>query len=57
MSRADQQLFYGSYTNIRVPYLPRDAAWRLITNPTEDFMLDYEREAVERIIDVTGGQP
>ena len=57
MSRDYQQPFYGSYENIRVSYLSHDAAWRLITHPTDDFELNYEREAVERIITETGGQP
>jgi AAA+ ATPase superfamily predicted ATPase len=57
MSRDYQQPFYGSYENIPVSYLSYDAAWRLITNPTEDFVLNYEPEAIEQIIAVTGGQP
>lgn len=57
MSRDYQQPFYGSYTNIRVSYLPHDDAWRLITNPTPDFTLNYVHDAVERIIAETGGQP
>ena len=57
MSRDYAQPFYGSYTNIKVSYLPHQEAWRLITNPNEDFPLNYEPEAVERIITETGGQP
>ncbi len=57
MSRDYQQPFYGSYENMRVSYLAHDDAWRLITNPTGDFGLNYEPEAVERIIVETGGQP
>jgi hypothetical protein len=57
MSRDYQQPFYGSYTNIRVSYLSPEAAWQLVTNPVETFQLNYEREAVEWIIAVTGGQP
>ncbi len=57
MSRDYAQPFYGSYTNIKVSYLPHQEAWRLITNPNEDFPLNYEPEAVERIIAETGGQP
>jgi hypothetical protein len=57
MSRDYQQPFYGSYENIRVSYLAHDDAWKLITNPTPDFSLNYERAAVERIISETGGQP
>ena len=57
MSRDYQQPFYGSYENIRVSYLAHDDAWRLITNPTSDFDLNYEPEVVERIIAETGRQP
>jgi len=57
MSRDYQQPFYGSYENIGVSYLAPKDAWRLITNPTDDFVLNYEPYAVERIIAETGGQP
>jgi AAA+ ATPase superfamily predicted ATPase len=57
MSRDYQQPFYGSYENIRVSYLARKDAWRLIANPTDEFVLNYEPEAVERVITETGGQP
>jgi AAA+ ATPase superfamily predicted ATPase len=57
MSRDYQQPFYGSYENIRVSYLACKDAWRLIANPTDDFALNYEPEAIERIVAETGGQP
>jgi AAA+ ATPase superfamily predicted ATPase len=57
MSRDYQQPFYGSYENIRVSYLDHKDAWRLIANPAEGFVLNYEPEAVERIVAETGGQP
>jgi hypothetical protein len=57
MSRDYQQPFYGSYENIPVSNLSHSAARRLITNPTEKFVLNYEPEAVEQVIAVTGGQP
>jgi hypothetical protein len=57
MSRDYQQPFYGSYENIRVSYLGHNEAWRLIANPSDDFALNYEPEAIERIIAETGGQP
>jgi len=57
MSRDYQQPFYGSYENIRVSYLSHGDAWRLIANPTDGFTLNYEPEAIERIIAETGGQP
>jgi hypothetical protein len=57
MSRDYQQPFYGSYENIGVTYLAPKDAWRLITNPTDDFVLNYEPAAAERIVAETGGQP
>jgi hypothetical protein len=57
MSRDYQQPFYGSYENIRVSYLTHREARRLIANPTDAFVLNYEPEAIERIIAQTGGQP
>jgi hypothetical protein len=57
MSRDYQQPFYGSYENISVSCLAHKDAWRLITNPTDDFVLNYEPAAVECIIAETGGQP
>ncbi len=57
MSREYQEPFYGSYVNIRVSYLSREAAGRLITNPTSDFQVDYDSDVVDRIIEETRGQP
>jgi CRP-like cAMP-binding protein len=48
---------FGSVKTIAVSFLSYDAAWRLITQPVPDFVLDYEPEAVERIISLTKGQP
>jgi len=48
---------YGSVTAVPVSFLTHDAAWRLITQPTPDFSLDYDTDAVERIIALTHGQP
>jgi hypothetical protein len=42
---------------IKVGYLDHDASYELITNPWEDFPLNYDREAVEKIFEVTCGQP
>ncbi|MBI5715623.1 MAG: ATP-binding protein [Chloroflexi bacterium] len=42
---------------IKVGYLNYDASYELITNPWEDFPLNYDRQAVEKIIEVTCGQP
>jgi hypothetical protein len=57
MSREYQEPFYGSYVNICVSYLNREAAHRLITNPIPDFQVDYDPDVVERIIAETHGQP
>jgi AAA+ ATPase superfamily predicted ATPase len=48
---------YGSVTAVPVSFLTHDAAWRLITQPTPDFPLDYDADLVERIIALTHGQP
>lgn len=48
---------YGSVTAIRVSFLPTAAATKLITQPTDDFPIDYDLGAVERIIALTHGQP
>jgi len=48
---------FGSVTTIPVSFLGHAAAWRLITQPTRDFPLDYDADAVERIITLTHGQP
>ncbi|MGK7901121.1 MAG: hypothetical protein AB4352_06850 [Hormoscilla sp.] len=48
---------YSSVRAIRVSFLPRPAAIRLITQPTDDFPLDYDSDAVEQIIQLTNGQP
>jgi CRP-like cAMP-binding protein len=48
---------FGSVKAIPVSFLSHEAAWRLITQPTPDFGLDYDPEAVERVISLTHGQP
>ncbi|HMQ53090.1 MAG TPA: cyclic nucleotide-binding domain-containing protein [Anaerolineae bacterium] len=48
---------FASVKAIPVSFLSRDAAWKLITQPTPDFELDYDAKAVERIITLTRGQP
>ena len=49
--------FWSSVTLVQVSYLKRDDAARLITSPSEDFPVDYDTDAVERILDATHGQP
>jgi hypothetical protein len=41
---------FGSVTAVPVSFLGREAARRLITQPTPDFSLDYDTDAIERII-------
>lgn len=48
---------FASMTPIRVSFLSRGAARKLITQPSLDFDIDYDDEAIEKIIDLTNGQP
>ena len=48
---------FGSVTRIPVSTLTTAAARELITNPTDDFPLDYDQDAIDRIIQLSGGQP
>ena len=57
MTRDYWHPLFGSVTPIPVSFLGHAAVWRLITQPTPDFSLDYDREAVERIITLTHSQP
>lgn len=48
---------FGSVTAIPVSFLSVGAATRLITQPALDFPLDYDADAIERILALTNGQP
>jgi hypothetical protein len=48
---------FGSVTAIPVSFLSPKAAERLITQPSPDFNLDYDTEAIAKIIQLTNGQP
>ncbi len=48
---------FGSVTAIPVSFLSPGAATRLITQPALDFPLDYDVDAIERILALTNGQP
>lgn len=48
---------FGSVLGIPVSFLSDKAAWRLITQPTFEFPLDYDQDAVEHILTLTNGQP
>jgi hypothetical protein len=57
MTRDYWHPLYGSVTPIPVSFLSHEASRRLITQPTPEFSLDYDRDAVESIIALTNGQP
>ncbi|MGB0385948.1 MAG: AAA family ATPase [Ardenticatenaceae bacterium] len=48
---------FGSVTTIPVSFIRPKAARRLIIQPTADFPLDYDEEAIAQIITLTSGQP
>jgi hypothetical protein len=48
---------FGSVKAIKISFLsPRDAR-QLITQPSADFDIDYDEDAIAEIIDLTNGQP
>ena len=51
------QSLYGSVLTIRVTFLEPQEARQLVTEPMRDFVIEYEPDAVERIIELTHGQP
>jgi hypothetical protein len=52
------QPFFASVLPIRVGFLSRGATGQILANPTiEDFLLDYTPEALDKIYDLTYGQP
>lgn len=48
---------FGSVSGIEVSFLSYDAARRLITQPSPDFAIDYDNDAIDMIIELTHGQP
>ncbi len=48
---------FGSVKKIPITFLTQPAATRLITNPSEDFPIDYDPDAIDRIYHLTHGQP
>lgn len=48
---------FGSVTAIEVDFLSPLAARKLITSPSPDFQIDYDKEAIDSIIALTHGQP
>ncbi|MEM1171665.1 MAG: ATP-binding protein [Cyanobacteria bacterium P01_H01_bin.35] len=51
------QPFFASVIPIRVGFLNRATTRQLLANPNPDFLLTYEPEAMDRIYDLTFGQP
>jgi hypothetical protein len=52
-----RQAFYGQAEHVRVEYLNKDDAMRLITQPAEGFSLEYTPELREELYRRTFGQP
>ncbi len=48
---------FGSVRAIPVSFLSAAAARRLLTQPSPEFPLDYDDDAIERIVALTNGQP
>lgn len=48
---------FGSVKKISITFLTQPAATRLITNPSEDFPIDYDSDAIDLIYHLTHGQP
>jgi WD40 repeat protein len=48
---------FGSVTSIPVSFISFKASERLLVQPSEDFNLDYDRAAIDLIIQLTNGQP
>jgi hypothetical protein len=48
---------FGSVNLIKVSFLSPAAVRRLLTEPSPDFDIDYDSEAIEQIIALTNGQP
>ncbi|NER08377.1 MAG: AAA family ATPase, partial [Okeania sp. SIO3C4] len=51
------QPFFASVIPIRIGFLNRATTSQLLANPNPDFLLTYEPEAMDRIYDLTFGQP
>jgi hypothetical protein len=52
-----QSAFFGQAEYIRVGYLDRDAAIKLICQPHPDFSLEYEPALRDELFRLSGGQP
>jgi hypothetical protein len=49
--------FFASIIPIRVGFLSQGATRQVLANPDDDFLLDYKPEALDRIYELTHGQP
>jgi len=49
--------FFASVVPVKVRFLSRGAVLQLLANPSEDFPLDYDPEALEQVWQLTAGQP
>jgi hypothetical protein len=57
MTRRYWSPFFGAAQSVRVSYLDEESARQLIMDPWDGFPLNYEREAVDLLLGVTGCQP
>lgn len=57
MGRDYQAAFLAQTENVRVGYLKREDAVRLLTQPSEDFTLDYAPALLNDLWHLTSGQP
>lgn len=55
--REDWHPLFGSVTAIPVSFLSAGAAQQLITQPSPDFDIDYDADAIAEIVRLTHGQP
>jgi hypothetical protein len=51
------QPFFASIIPIRVNFLSEGATRQLLANPNDEFLLDYQPEALDLIYQLTSGQP
>jgi hypothetical protein len=51
------QPFFASIIPIRVSFLSRGSTAQLLANPDDDFILEYQSDALDFIYDLTCGQP
>ncbi|MEM1293668.1 MAG: ATP-binding protein, partial [Cyanobacteria bacterium P01_H01_bin.162] len=49
--------FFASVIPIKVGFLQPGAVRQLLANPGPEFLLDYDRDALDRIYQLTSGQP